>query len=59
MLVIATVASLLKTRGVMVSDDEPAVDEDTAKEVPAGGPEAAAATEAKMADEADEERTRR
>lgn len=58
-LVIATVASLLKTRGAMVTADEPVVDEETAKEIPTGGPEAAAATESKLAGETDEERTRR
>jgi tellurite resistance protein TerC len=58
-LVIATVASLLKTRGAFVDSSEPAVDEDTAKQVPTGGPEAAAATEATLASETDEERTRR
>ena len=58
-LVIATVASLLKTRGALADVDEPVVDEDTAKEIPTGGPEAAAATEAKLAEEVDEERTRR
>src|SRR5688572_1318438 len=58
-LVIATVASLLKTRGAMVDVDEPVVDEETAKEIPTGGPEAAAATEAKIAEQTDEERSRR
>lgn len=58
-LVIATVASLLKTRGAMVTADEPVVDEETAKEIPTGGPEAAAATESKLAGDTDEERTRR
>jgi tellurite resistance protein TerC len=58
-LVVATVASLVKTRGAFVDSSEPVVDEETAKEVPTGGPEAAAAAEAKLADETDEERTRR
>ena len=58
-LIIATVASLLKTRGQLVDADEPAVDPDTAKSVPTGGPEAAAAAEARIADEQDEDRARR
>jgi tellurite resistance protein TerC len=58
-LVIATVASLMKTRGVVAAPDEPVIDEEIAKEIPTGGPEAAAAAEAKVAEEAGEERTRR
>ena len=58
-LVIATVASLLKTRGQLARADESAVDVDTAKSVPTGGPEAAAAVESRIADETDEERARR
>jgi tellurite resistance protein TerC len=58
-LVIATVASLLKTRGEPVEVDEPVVDPETAKSVPTGGPEAAAAAEARIAEESDEERSRR
>jgi tellurite resistance protein TerC len=58
-LVLATVASLIKTRGQVVTVDEPVIDPATAKSVPAGGPEAAAAAEARIADESDEERTRR
>ena len=58
-LVIATVASLLKTRGQLAQADESAVDVDTAQSVPAAGPEAAAAAESRIADETDEERARR
>ena len=58
-LIIATVASLLKTRGQLVDADEPAVDPDTAKSVPTGGPESAAVAEARIADEQDEDRARR
>ncbi len=52
-LIVATVASLAKTRGMVAEADDPVVDEETAKQVPAGGPEAAAAAEAKLAQEAD------
>src|SRR3954447_2704601 len=41
-LVIATVASLLKTRGELGTPGAPDVDEGTARSVPTGGPEAAA-----------------
>jgi tellurite resistance protein TerC len=58
-LVIATVASLMKTRGQLLDVDKPAVDQATAESVPTGGPEAAAAAEARIADETDEERARR
>jgi tellurite resistance protein TerC len=58
-LVIATVASLVKTRGQMVEPDEPVVTPETAESVPTGGPEAAAAVESRIADESDEERARR
>jgi tellurite resistance protein TerC len=58
-LAVATVASLLKTRGEMVSTEQPVVDTDTAKQIPTGGPEAAVATEAKLAEESAEERSRR
>jgi len=58
-LVLATVASLLKTRGQLIEVDEPAVDPETAQSVPTGGPEAAAAAESKIADESDEESARR
>ncbi|MGY1805259.1 TerC family protein [Blastococcus sp. SYSU D00922] len=58
-LVVATVASLVKTRGQLVDADETAVDTATAQSVPTGGPEAAAAAESRIADESDEERARR
>jgi tellurite resistance protein TerC len=58
-LIIATVASLIKTRGQLVDADEPVVDADTAKSVPTGGPESAAAAESRIADEQDEDRARR
>jgi tellurite resistance protein TerC len=58
-LVIATVASLLKTRGQLVAVDEPVVDTETAQTVRTGGPEAAAAAESRIADESDEENVRR
>lgn len=58
-LVVATVASLLKTRGQLVTVDEPAVDSDTAKAVPTSGPEAAAGVEGRLAEETDEERSPR
>ncbi|TFV53151.1 TerC family protein [Blastococcus sp. TF02A-35] len=48
-LVVATVASLIRTRGQLVDVDEPVVDPETAKSVPTGGPEAAAAAESKIA----------
>jgi tellurite resistance protein TerC len=58
-LVIATVASLMKTRGQLIDVDEAAVDQDTATSVPAAGPEASAAAESRIAGETDEERARR
>jgi tellurite resistance protein TerC len=58
-LVVATVASLLKTRGQFATAGPPDVDTETAKSVPTGGPEAAAAAEARIADEQDEDRARR
>jgi tellurite resistance protein TerC len=59
-LVIATVASLLKTRGMPVEREEPVVDPETARTVATGGPEAAAKAEARLAAEPDEEeRSRR
>jgi tellurite resistance protein TerC len=58
-LVIATVASLLKTRGQLVNVDEPAVEPQTAESIPTGGPEAAAVAESRIADESDEESARR
>ena len=58
-LIIATVASLLKTRGQFADPGAPDIDADTAKSVPTGGPEAAAAVESRIADEPDEDRARR
>jgi tellurite resistance protein TerC len=58
-LVIATVASLMKTRGQLTEVDEPAVQPETAESLPAGGPEAAVAAEARLADEPGEEPSRR
>jgi tellurite resistance protein TerC len=58
-LVIATVASLLKTRGQLATPDAPAVDGETAESVPTGGPEAAAAAESRIAEESGEGRTGR
>ncbi|WP_116450371.1 TerC family protein [Blastococcus litoris] len=58
-LVIATVASLLKTRGQLADADDAVVDTATAESVPTGGPEAAAAAEARIAGEPDEDRARR
>jgi len=58
-LVLATVASLLKTRGQLVDAGEPAVEQETAQSVPTGGPEAAAVAESRIADDSDEERARR
>jgi tellurite resistance protein TerC len=58
-LVVATVASLLKTRGELAPVDEPVVDPGTAQFLPTGGPEAAAAAESRLADESDEDRARR
>ena len=57
-LVIATVASLLKTRGQLPDADEPAVDADTAGSVPTGSGVGRGA-EARIADEQDEDRARR
>jgi tellurite resistance protein TerC len=58
-LVIATVASLMKTRGQLMGVDEPAVQPETAESLPTGGPEAAVAAEARLADEPGEEPSRR
>jgi tellurite resistance protein TerC len=58
-LVIATVASLMKTRGQLTEVDEPAVQPETAESLPTGGPEAAVAAEARLADEPGEEPSRR
>jgi len=58
-LVIATVASLMKTRGQLVGADQSAVDPGTAKTVPTGGPEAAAAAESTVAGESTKGSARR
>jgi tellurite resistance protein TerC len=59
-LVIATIASLVKTRG-QFSAEEPVIEPEEAREVAGRGPEAAAEVEARIKEqvEADEERTRR
>ena len=48
-LIIATVASLLKTRGAAVSADEPVIDPETADRIPSRGPEALAEAEPHIA----------
>ena len=58
-LLVATVASLVKTRGELVTVDEPDVEEGTAEPLPTGGPETAAAASARHSDESDGERDRR
>ncbi len=58
-LVIATVASLMKTRGQLASAGPPDVEPETASSVATGGPAAAAKAEARIADEPDEESARR
>src|SRR5215213_8457114 len=58
-LVIATVASLLKTRGGLIDVDEPVVAPEEAERSPSSGPEALAAAEARIAGESGEERARR
>jgi tellurite resistance protein TerC len=58
-LVVATVASLVKTRGELVTVDEPAVEEGTAEPLSTGGPETAAAASVRLSDESDGERGRR
>ncbi|TYP90586.1 TerC family protein [Blastococcus xanthinilyticus] len=59
-LVIATVASLLKTRGD-VSREEPVIEPEEAERIPTGGPEAAAAAEQRVAatEDADQDRPTR
>ena len=64
MLVIATVASLLKTRGEIIELDEPVVEAADADRIPSSGPEALAEAEPRNAAqtdpaETDEERSRR
>src|SRR5215217_1832867 len=58
-LIIATVASLLKTRGQLVTVDEPVVDPETADKIPSQGPEALAEAEPRMAEHTDERRSGR
>jgi tellurite resistance protein TerC len=58
-LVLATVASLVKTRGQMIMVDETLVDPETADKIPSDGPEALAEAEPRIVEESDEERTRR
>jgi tellurite resistance protein TerC len=58
-LIIATVASLMKTRGALIDVDEPLVRPETAERIPSDGPEALAEAEPRIAEETDEERTRR
>jgi tellurite resistance protein TerC len=55
-LVIATVASLLKTRGAFVDKDEPVIDPAEAQEIPGRGPEAAAAAEARIKEQVEAEK---
>jgi tellurite resistance protein TerC len=43
----------------MIEVDEPVIEPEQAEGIPAGGPEAAAEVEARLAAEAEEERTRR
>src|SRR5215217_5861240 len=54
-LVVATVASLLKTRGQLLDADEPAADDGTAEELPAGGPEVVATAEVRQVEGSAEE----
>ena len=61
---IATVASLLKTRGEIIELDEPVVEAADADRIPSSGPEALAEAEPRNAAqtdaaETDEERSRR
>jgi tellurite resistance protein TerC len=58
-LIVATVASLVKTRGQLASPGAPDVDPETAESVATGGPEAAASAESRLADDSDEDRARR
>jgi tellurite resistance protein TerC len=55
-LVIATVASLVKTRGAFVDHDEPVIEPEEAEGIPAGGPEAAAEVEARIKEQVDAEK---
>ena len=58
-LIVATVASLVKTRGQLSSPGAPDTETADLADVPTGGPEAAAAAEARLAGDADEDRARR
>ena len=58
-LVVATAASLIKTRGQLIDADEPVVTPEEAEKIPSRGPEALAEAEPRLADETDEERSRR
>src|SRR5215218_8358077 len=57
-LVVATVASLLKTRGQLIDVDEPVVEPETADSIPSRGPEALAEAEPRLGADSDEERSR-
>ena len=58
-LVIATVASLMKTRGELIETDETLVEPETADSIPSRGPEALAEAEPRLGADSDEERSRR
>ena len=55
-LIIATVASLVKTRGAFVDHDEPVIEPEQAEGIPAGGPEAAAEAEARIKEQLESEK---
>jgi tellurite resistance protein TerC len=58
-LVVATVASLVSTRGQVVEVDETLVEPETADKIPSQGPEALAEAEPRMAEHTDERRSGR
>ena len=58
-LVIATVASLIKTRGELIDTDESLVEPETADTIPSRGPDALAEAQPRLAADSDEERSRR
>ncbi|MGY2130118.1 TerC family protein [Blastococcus sp. SYSU DS0617] len=58
-LLVATIASLLRTRGQLATPGAPDLDAATAQAVPTGGPESAAAAERLLADQQDEDAVRR
>ncbi|MCW2701776.1 MAG: Integral rane protein TerC [Blastococcus sp.] len=58
-LVLATVASLLKTRGQLLTPESSAVEPEGAESAAAGGPEVAAAAEGRIAERTGEERRNR